>query len=73
MLALLPSCIAAAGLRACVRKLDVNCKATRPKCWVSPTAYLKDAIHAIDAELHRRGLAPATGGCNDLMRVLPVV
>lgn len=50
-----------AGLRACVRKLDVNCKASRAKCWVAPTAYLRDAVHAIGEELHRRGLAAATG------------
>lgn len=49
----------AAGLRACVRKLDVNCRATRPACWVAPTAYLRNAVYALGTELKRRGLAPA--------------
>ncbi len=44
-----------------MRKLDVNCKASRAKCWVAPTVYLRDAVHAIGEELHRRGLAAATG------------
>ena len=43
-----------AGVRACVRRLAVNCKATRPACWVAPTAYLRDAAFELASKLPSR-------------------
>lgn len=51
--------VVCAGLRLCVRDADPTCRVTRPACWVAPTAYLRDAVYALQGELRNRGLAPA--------------
>lgn len=36
-----------AGLRACVKRQEATCRASRPQCWVAPTAYLRAAVAAL--------------------------
>jgi len=35
------------GLRACVKRQEATCRASRPQCWVAPTAYLRAAVAAL--------------------------
>lgn len=38
-----------AGLRACVKRQEPTCRASRPRCWVAPTGYLRSAAIALAA------------------------
>ena len=40
-----------AGLRGCVKRQEATCRASRPRCWVAPTAYLRSAAAALAALL----------------------